>query len=385
MGRRYKKILIVAGEPSGDLHGSEVAKALLRRDPEINIYGVGGNKLKSAGVRIMFNSDDLAVVGITEALEKFGLIRNVFKRLKRSLTEDPPDLVILIDYPEFNLRLARVAQKRGIPVLYYISPQVWAWRKGRVKKIARRVDRLVVVFPFEAAYYQKENVDVTFVGHPLVEAVRPKMTREDARQKFGLDPSGNTIGLLPGSRKREIFSLLPAMLAAAEIISSHFPHLQFILPLAPTCKQDDILGIVRQYNIEIKIINDYYYEVIDVSDFIIVASGTATLETALLCTPMLIVYKTSFLTYIIGKMLIKVKNIGLVNIVAGKKIVPELIQGRVTPEEISREVIKHINDDHLISGMKKELEGVRERLEGSGVAEKVAIIAHKMMDKQGNK
>ena len=339
-----KKVLIVTGEASGDLHGSNLAKALFHLDPEMKIYGVGGGRLKEVGAEVIFNSTDLAVVGITEVVRKFRTIFKIFRWLKASLKQDQPDLLILIDYPDFNLRLAKVAKKGGIPVLYYISPQVWAWRSSRVKKIARLVDKMAVIFPFEVSYYEKENIDVKFVGHPLVEVVKPRFSREDTLQKFGLDPSKNIIGLLPGSRKNEIFSLLPEMLGAAEIISRNFPDLQFILPLAPAYEKDDISSIIGRYNVTVKIIKNYYYEVIDASDFVIVASGTATLEAALLNTPMLIVYKTSLLTYFIGRILIRVKDIGLVNIVAEKRIVPELIQGQVTPERISHEVLEVIKN-----------------------------------------
>lgn len=375
---------MVAGESSGDLHGSNLVKVLFRLDPKIAIYGTGGDKLKEAGVEILFNFTDLAVVGITEVLGKFGSILNIFRRLKIFLKQEHPDLLILIDYPDFNLRLAKFAKRIGIPVLYYISPQVWAWRRGRVKKIARSVDRLAVIFPFETSYYQKEKVDIKFVGHPLVEVVKPRFRREDALHRLGLDPSKKIIGLLPGSRINEIFSLVPAILGAAEIISEKLPNIQFVLPLAPVCSENDILGIASQYNVELKIIQNYYYDVINVSDFVIVASGTATLETALLNTPMLIIYKTSFLTYLIGKTLISIKDIGLVNIVAGKRVVPELVQGQVTPERIARETLKFINNDVLMLKAEQSLRKVQKKLDGIGVAEKVAMMAHQMLQEKGN-
>jgi lipid-A-disaccharide synthase len=384
MNNRQKRVLMVAGESSGDLHGSSLARALFRLDPGVKIYGVGGDKLKAAGMETTFNSADLAVVGITEVVKKFRAIFKIFRWLKASLKQNQPDLLILIDYPDFNLRLAKAAKKRGTPVFYYISPQVWAWRKRRVRKIVRLVDRMAVIFPFEVPYYQRENVDVKFVGHPLVEAVKSRFSKEDALHKFGLDPSKETIGLLPGSRKNEIFSLLPEMLGAAEIISSNSPNIQFILPLAPACEEDDILGIVNRYDVKLKIVKDYYYEAIDVSDFIIVASGTATLEVALLNTPMLIIYKTSLLTYLIGRILIKVKDIGLVNIVAGRRIVPELIQSQVTPGRISREALKFIRNDNLISEMERNLREVRKKLGGTGAAEKVAKMAYQMMREKGD-
>jgi lipid-A-disaccharide synthase len=374
-----KKVLIVAGEASGDLHGSRVVNALLKIDPNFYFYGIGGQKMKEEGVKIIFDASELAVVGIFEVLTHFRIIMAAFQKLKRLIREEPPDLLILIDYPDFNLRLAPIAKKKGVPILYYISPQVWAWRMERVKKIAQLVTKMAVVFPFEVPIYQREKVDVDFVGHPLLDVVKVHLSPEDARKKFGLESEKVTIGLLPGSRRGEIRRILPPMLEAAKILREELPHVQFVLPLASGLPEKEVYEMVRKRNLEVKIVSGEIYEVINACFLVIVASGTATLETAILNKPMVIIYKIFLLTYLIGRVMIAVKNIGMVNIVAGKEICPELIQSAANPQRIAHEVTTIIRNPEIYQRMQGELKGIREKLGQPGASFRVAQIAYTMM------
>ena len=371
--------MIVAGEASGDLHGSRLVNALLKMDPDIHVYGIGGEKMKEEGVTTIFNASELAVVGIVEVLTHFRIILAAFQKLKQLIREEPPDLLILIDYPDFNLRLARTARKKGVPILYYISPQVWAWRKDRVKQIARLVNRMAVVFPFEVPIYQKEKVPVEFVGHPLLDVVKVHLSPKEARKRFGLEPAAVTIGLLPGSRKGEMQRILPPLLDAAKILKEKLSAVQFILPLASGLNEKEVQGMIEERGLTVRVAHGEIYEVINACSLAIVASGTATLETAIVGTPMVIVYRVSFLTYLIGRMMIGVKNIGMVNIVAGKEICPELIQGAANPQRIAQEAMKLVQAPAVCQRMKEELRGIREKLGQPGASLRVAQIAYEMM------
>ncbi len=330
--------MIVAGEASGDLHGGNLVREMHRIDPNIIFSGVGGERMRTEGVKLLADAADMAVVGLTEVFFKLGTILRVMHRLKASLTKDRPDLVILIDYPDFNLSLARAARRRGIKVLYYISPQVWAWRKGRIDTIRKSVDRMAVILPFEENFYREAGVDVTFVGHPLLDEVKTKYPRTEALKRFGLKDEAITVGILPGSRHSEVARLLPEMLGACRILTEKLSPLQFVLPLAGTLDPDFVRDILRQFPVKVNVIRDEIYDVIAVSDAAIVASGTATLETALLETPMVVVYKVSALSYAVGRRFIRVDHISLVNIIAGRTVVPELIQDDANPERIAAEV-----------------------------------------------
>ena len=371
--------MIVAGEASGDLHGSNLVKEIHRIDSSIRFYGIGGKKLKEAGVELIASSSDMAVVGLTEVVFKLKFILKVMGLLKKSLREDKPDLLILIDYPDFNLFLARTARKNGVRVFYYISPQVWAWRKRRIKQIEKVVDRMAVILPFEAQVYDKSKLDVSFVGHPLLDAVKKKYSKKEALKKFGLEEGFVTIGILPGSRESEAKKLLPEMLKAAEILKHKFTSVEFVLPLADTLNIDFVLRIIDQYPVEVRIIRDDIYDVISISDIVMVASGTATLETALLETPMVIIYKISNLSYYIGKMLINVNNIGLVNIIAGKTIVPEFIQDEAAASNIAEEISDILANSSKMDKIKQELSRVRGNLGSPGAARRAARLVYEMI------
>ncbi|MEI7672281.1 MAG: lipid-A-disaccharide synthase, partial [Deltaproteobacteria bacterium] len=321
-----RRVMIVAGEASGDLHGGNLVRAMHQINPDLSFYGMGGKKMQAAGVELLADAADMAVVGLTEVVFKLGMILRVMRRLTNTLTKTPPALLILIDYPDFNLPLARAARKRGIKVLYYISPQVWAWRKDRIDIIRNTVDRMAVILPFEEEFYRKAGVDVTFVGHPLLDEVTRKYPRAAAQKRFGLQEEAVTIAILPGSRKSEVARLLPEMLGACRILIEKISPIQFALPLAGTLAPDFVRDILRQFPVRVNVIPDEMYDIVAVADAAMVASGTATLETALLETPMVVVYKVSGLSYAIGRRFIQVDHISLVNLIAGRAVVPELIQ-----------------------------------------------------------
>ncbi len=374
-----KQIMIVAGEASGDLHGGNLVRAIRRIDPAIRFYGVGGRNLKEAGVELQADSADMAVVGLTEVVSKLGMILKVMSQLKASMKKDKPDLVILIDYPDFNLPLAKAAKKYGIKVFYYISPQVWAWRKGRIGQIKKTVDKIAVILPFEASLYNEAGINAEFVGHPLLDVVGTKYSRKEAMLKFGLKEGVVTVGILPGSRQSEVTRLLPVMLKAAEIIEKKLKPVQFVLPIADTLDIAFVSQIISQYPIRVEVIRDEVYDVIASADIAMVASGTATLETALMGTPMVIIYKVSAPSYYVGKMVINVDHIGLVNIIAGKTVVPELIQDEASPEKIAAMVMDIITDRKRMTDIKTELSKIRDMLGSPGAAERTARLAFEML------
>ncbi len=375
-----RKILLVAGEASADLHASHVVRELKKKDPSLCIAGIGGEALRRAGMEILFDARDLSVVGIVEVVARLPQIRKAFNTLKQQLEKDPPGLLILLDYPDFNLRLAAVAKKHNVPVLYYISPQIWAWRQGRAKKIARLVDYMAVVFPFEVPLYERYGVPVQFVGHPLLDREVPAFDRDGSQELPGVKPGWPVIGLLPGSRSSEIERLLPVMLDAADIIRAAFPAAQFIIPVAPGITKEEIAAHVARKNIPAAVVENEFHRALHACSLVLVASGTATLETALMQKPMIILYRVSALTYLIGRLLIRVPCIGLANIVAGKKVVPELIQGQATPEQVAREAIALLRDTGRLQEMERELGYIRQRLGAPGASQRVARIAGEMLN-----
>ncbi len=374
-----RRVMIVAGEASGDLHGGNLVRAMHQINPDLSFYGMGGKKMQAAGVELLADAADMAVVGLTEVVFKLGMILRVMRRLTNTLTKTPPALLILIDYPDFNLPLARAARKRGIKVLYYISPQVWAWRKDRIDIIRNTVDRMAVILPFEEEFYRKAGVDVTFVGHPLLDEVTRKYPRAAAQKRFGLQEEAVTIAILPGSRKSEVARLLPEMLGACRILIEKISPIQFVLPLAGTLAPDFVRDILRQFPVRVNVIPDEMYDIVAVADAAMVASGTATLETALLETPMVVVYKVSGLSYAIGRRFIQVDHISLVNLIAGRAVVPELIQNDANPERIAAEMRELITRHGRAREMKLALSGIRGKLGTPGASQRTAQIACDML------
>ncbi|MGC1455257.1 MAG: lipid-A-disaccharide synthase [Nitrospirota bacterium] len=376
-----KKIMIMSGEASGDLHGANLAREIWKQDPGMVIYGVGSKQMQGAGVRMLADAREISVVGITEVLTHLGAIYRVYSTLKHFLKSERPDLLVLIDFPDFNIMLGKAAQRLGIPVLYYISPQVWVWRKGRIKTIARLVKAMIVVFPFEVPFYEKAGVDVRFVGHPLTDVVRSDLTKEQAKSAFGLEVSRRTIALLPGSRRSELTHLLPDMLTASKILSTRFQDLQFILPVAPTLDQDFVRTFVEQSGVPVRVVEGRVYDALRASDAAIVASGTATLETGLMAIPMVIVYRISAITYAILSRLVHagLQHVGLVNIIADERLVPELIQKESTPQLMADAVAKMLSDPAYYDRIRSGLNGVRKRLGDAGASARAAAVVRELL------
>jgi lipid-A-disaccharide synthase len=361
--------MIIAGEASGDLHGSGVVRELKRRHPKLEIFGVGGDRMKAAGMQLIYHINELSFMGFAEVLRHLPIIRSVKRALEMVLKFRRPDVLLLIDYPGFNLPFAATAKRNGVKVVYYISPQVWAWHRSRIKRMRGVVDKMLVIFPFEADLYRKEGVDAEFVGHPLLEVLRSNLDRKGFFKRYDLDPNRKLLGLFPGSRLQEVENIFPEMLKGARMIARE-QEMQIAVAVAPTLDEKHFQPF---YNLEgIHLIKGATYEAMDHSDFALVTSGTATLETALFTTPMVVVYKTSWLTYLIGRAMVRIKNIGLVNIVAGKRIVPELIQHRATGANLAREALKILRNESVLITMREELSKVRERLGEIGASQRVA-------------
>ena len=371
------RILFVAGEPSGDLHASFLIRELKRLHPGIKTFGMGGARMKEEGVEILQRIEDLAVVGLWEVVYRLPKIRKALSTLCRALKERKPDLLLLIDYPGFNLRLARQAKKEGFKVLYYITPQVWAWGKWRLRQMKRWVDRAIVILPFEEKLFQDVGVPTTFVGHPLLDIVHSQLSRSELCHSLKLSPAKPLIGLLPGSRKGEVERILPLMLQCAEEIQKEIKA-SFVVPLAPGIEQKEIWKRVKHRyprigsSSELRIINGNTYEVMKNADLLLVASGSATLEAALLGTPMVILYKLSPLSYWIGKRIVRVQNLGLVNIVAERRVVPEFIQSSARPSLVVPEAISLLTDEDRRNRMRQDLKEVKERLGEPGAPVKAA-------------
>jgi len=376
---KNKTIMIIAGEASGDMYGANLVREMLKINPALNFYGIGGKKLREEGVQILADASEMAVVGLTEVVFKLRNILKIMAMMKKSLDERRPDLIILIDYPDFNLPLAKAASKRNIKVLYYISPQVWAWRQGRIGQIKKTVNKMAVILPFEIETYKRQGFAVNYVGHPLLDMIKLNYPKQESRKKFGLDEDKITIGILPGSRLSEVRKLLPELLQAAQILKNKMPDIQFVLPLADTLEEATLTEIISGFNVKINVISGHTYDVVSCVDLALVASGTATLETALLNVPMIIVYKISLLSYFIGRLFVRVKNIGLVNIIAGKTIVPELIQNDASGVRIAAEALSILKNGERKQEMIRELEAIRARLGEPGAAIRTAKMALDML------
>jgi lipid-A-disaccharide synthase len=375
----HKRVMIVAGEASGDLHGADFAAHLLARDSTCELFGIGGERMRAAGVRALFKTEDIAGLGLAELASTIRRTLGALRALRKILRSDPPDLVVLIDYAEFNLILAGSARRAGAPVLYYILPQVWAWRRGRIGKLVKRAQRMAVVFPFEAELYARAGGRVSFVGHPLLDRVVPAQDRDATLARHGFNADARLLALLPGSRPAEVGYLLRPMLEAAMALATKH-RLTPTIALAPTLDAGLLREIAGASALDgVQIIQDDTYSIIAASDLALVASGTATLETALLGCPMVIAYKMSSLTYTVARMLVRgVDFIGMPNILAGRAIVPELIQGDVTPGNLVR-AAEPMLVEPLHSETAAALRAVRANLGAPGAADRVAAMAMEMM------
>jgi lipid-A-disaccharide synthase len=380
MSNTNKQVLIVAGEASGDHHAARLVEELHQIDPSVHFAGIGGERMKKAGVEILVDSADMAVVGLVEVLANYRFLKGVLDQMRNELRQRRPDMLILVDYPDFNLRLAKTAKELGIKVLYYISPQIWAWRQKRVFKIKKLVDMMAVVFPFEVPFYEQAGVPVRFVGHPLVDEVRSKLSHEQAEQEFGLDSSRPVLGLFPGSRRSEIKRLLPILLESAALVHKQRPDVQFILPRASTLSEEFLTPYLSETDLDIHVIPGRSYDVTRACDAIVSASGTATLEIALMQVPLVVIYKIASLSYRIVSRMLKIDHVALCNIVAGERVVPELIQHDATPQRISHAALELLTNNDKAAAMRQHQEVVREKLGGSGGSRNVAELALELLN-----
>jgi len=370
-------VMLVAGEASGDTHGASLTRALLARDPGVRCFGVGGDRMEAAGVELLYHMKNLAVVGITEVLWHLADVFRALGTLTRAAARRSVDGVVLIDYPDFNLTLAKRLRKRlpGVPIVYYISPQVWAWRKGRVETIARLVDAVLVILPFEEELYTGTGVPVEFVGHPLLDVVCFDSERGSFAARHGLPPGAEWVGLVPGSRKAEVERLLPHMAEAAAMLAERHTELQFLVPVSSGVDDEvyrECMAPAGEHRPRIHLVHDDYYATLQHAVAAAVCSGTATLETGLAGTPMVVVYRTSWLTYNLAKSLVRVRDIALVNLIAGRRAVPELVQGEVTAPRIVRELEPLVYDDARRREVGAALDEVRDRVGEPGASGRAA-------------
>lgn len=376
-----KSVLIIAGEASGDLHGAALIRELKKLDSELNFYGIGGNKMKSSGMELIYHSDRMSFLGFVEVVKHLPFISKVQKELLEEVKLRKTKSAILIDYPGFNISIAKKLKKLGVEIYYYISPQVWAWGKGRVKKIKKLVRKMFVVFPFEENFYKEKGVDAEFVGHPLIRELSEYnfLSKNDLINKFGLESDKEILLLLPGSRKHEVTDIFPEMFRAAKMISAKF-NFQIVVACASSVDESLLKEVVKENGY--KIISGYTYDLMKHSKFGIIKSGTSTLEAGLLNLPMIIVYKASALTYFIGRTLVKLDNIGIVNILLDKTLLPELIQNNVNAEKIFSEAEKILSDDEKYHSIKSELNKLYKILGEKNAAENTALQICKLMNEK---
>jgi lipid-A-disaccharide synthase len=365
------RLLLSCGEPSGDLYAAALTRELRALDPAAVVGGLGGPALAAAGGVLIDDYRGLAVTGLTEAIAKVPRSYATIRRLTRAARLDRPDALVVIDFPDFNFPLARRVKRLGIPVIYYISPQIWAWRAGRLKTIREIADRVLVIFPFEEAIYRDAGVPVEFVGHPLVDLAKASAPRDAFLRAHGLSPDAPTIAMLPGSRANEVGRILPDLLAAARLIASRVPGTQVLLARAPNL-DDHLFAALRDGAPPITSIEGDTDAILASADVALTASGTATVQTALHNTPMVIVYRLSPMTYRIGRRLVKVDAVGMVNLIAGRTIVPELIQEAFTPEAVAHEAVSMLTDPARSAAIREGLADVRAKLGGTGASRRAA-------------
>jgi len=370
-----KRIMIVAGEASGDLHGSNLVRSALSLDPDLKFYGLGGENLRNAGIDLLFDLEHQGLFGILEIVSSLRSTIGIYRSLKASLTRDRPSAVVLIDYPDFNLRLAKSAKRLGIPVFYYISPQLWAWRQGRVKKVDRYVDRMAVVFPFEPDFYQRHGVEVSFVGHPLLDVMDPPRPKEEVKTELGFDPSQPLLGLLPGSRMSEIKAHLPLMLESARRLNAGRPNgVALAVAQADSLGSGELTPFLELGPKDVKLVAGHTHDLQNAADVILTASGTATLETALMLTPMVVIYRLKLLSYQIFRRMVKIEHVAMANLIAGEEVVPELLQNDARPDNIVTELNRILDSPEDRRRMVEGLTLIRKKLGGQGASLRAARL-----------
>ncbi len=376
-GTKAPRIMIITGEASGDMHGANLIRAMQEEAPGLRVCGMGGPELRSCGMEVLYDAARLSVVGLLEVFNHLGDIRAAMAVLEARLASERPDLLILIDLPDFNLMMAKRAKRLGVPVFYYISPQVWAWRSGRVRKIKRLVDRMAVILPFEQEFYRQRGMEVDFVGHPLLDTVKTTKSRREFLARLGIEPGSRPVlGILPGSRVGEVRTMLPIFLAAARLLAAEFGPPVCLLPVAAAL-DDRLLAEsgLAESGLEVHTLREDRYDLMAACNAVMAASGTVTLELAILGVPMVVAYRVSPITYFLGRWLIKVKYASLVNLVAGEKIVPELMQREATPENISQALRSLLGDTGAAERMKEGLARVVRQLGGPGASRRAAQVA----------
>ncbi|MDF1584341.1 MAG: lipid-A-disaccharide synthase [Methyloprofundus sp.] len=382
MSHLSKKIMLVSGESSGDQHAANLFLELKKRCPDIQGIGMGAKKMAAAGIDLRYDSSTLGVIGVIEVIKRYAEINRALKAMQQLLLEQRPDLLICVDYKEFNFKLATFAKKHGIKVLFYVSPQIWAWRPGRVVKYGKVIDMMAVIFPFEVPFYEKENVPVRYVGHPSVDKVHAKRSKVADFQAFDLVKDQPVIGILPGSRTDEINRMLPIMLQAAEKIQKAIPGVQFVLPQADSVSDELLQASFQHSRVPVKTIKNQFYDTVQCCDAVMTVSGTATLEIALLTVPMLVAYKLSAITYLLAKILVDTEFIGLPNIVAGKSVVREFIQHEATPQNLAAEILHILRDKEYAASIREGLRTVQLEIGAGGGSENMAELALEMLQEK---
>lgn len=373
-----------AGEASGDTHGASVAKALREIYPSVEMFGMGGNLMDEAGVRIVYDIKNLGVIGLVEIVKSLPKFFKLRTYLKRIMMKERPDVLVCIDYPGFNMKLAEVAHQLGIPVLYYIAPTIWAWHSSRGKTIKKYVTKVASIFPFEAEAYSKYNCDVEFVGHPLVDIVHPTMSVDESMTYFNARAEAKRVLLMPGSRKQEVLSLLDVMLESGEKLLQSHEDVQFFLPRAHTIDRFELETFIKERRVPVTITEDHTYDLMQICDVCLAASGTATLETAMMELPTILLYKVSPITYGIGKMVVNLSHVGLPNIIADKEVIPELLQSDVSADNIVEHMLPLLDDLKENEHMRQELRTVRDKLGEPGAVKRVAELIYSLGKENSN-
>lgn len=373
------RVMISAGEASGDIHAGAITAALKAIDKNVEVYGMGGDLLRNAGGEVLFDIKDHSVMGFVEVLKKLPDIFKLRAEFKKVLKERRPDVFITIDYPDFNMRIAKIAHEMGIPVLSFIPPSAWVWRKGRAKDVAKITDKVACIFPFEYDVYKEAGAKAEFVGHPLVDIVKPSMSREEAEAWAGKEAGKRLVLLMPGSRLMEIEKTLPTLLEAGKLIQKEMPEVQFIVPRAGTIPKELLESKIKASGLKATITEGHNYDLFSIADLALATSGTVTLEAALCDLGSVIVYKASPVSFFIAKLVVKIPHIGLPNIVAGKGILPELLQDDFNPVTVAKNALELLSPERN-KQMHEDLVYVRERLGGSGAVERVARLILKLAE-----
>lgn len=374
------KVMLSAGEASGDLHGAKIAAALRECEADIRIFGMGGGEMRKAGVEVLYDIADYGVMGFLEVVKNLPKMFKLRDDLTEMMKKEKPDILVIIDYPDFNLRLAKRAKALGIPVFSYIPPSAWAWRKGRAKDVAGLADKIAAIFPFETEVYLQAGADIEFVGNPLLDAVKPQMEEGEARRFFQVEPERPAVLLLPGSRRQEIEKLLPVMLESAAKIHQEDGRIQFFLPLAPTISEEIIRGMLNKYGVRPQVTNSYTYDLMRIADAAVAASGTVTLEAALLGLPSVVLYKMEAVSYFIARRLIDLPNVSLPNIIMGERVLPELLQSDANADNVKNEVMRLLRGAKDGEAIRGRLQCVKKKLGGPGAARRVAELILKTIE-----